>query len=126
MTHRKIGIVFEKQAVQNLQTKGYEILYTNWYAQKYGELDIIAKDPSRNTIVFFEVKGRKGYHSQKDVFYSITKTKAKKIINSIDLFLSAPEYKNIAYRFDVILVHSNGIEHLKNIALHDYLVDSYQ
>lgn len=50
----EIGKIGEDLAYEYLINKGYKILERNYW-RKWGELDIIAKDPA-NTLVFVEVK----------------------------------------------------------------------
>lgn len=55
--NRQVGQLAEKLAVDALKKKGYQILENN-FSNKYGEIDIIAKDGE--TLVFVEVKAKKG------------------------------------------------------------------
>jgi putative endonuclease len=55
--NRNKGRVGEALAVQMLRTKGYEIVETN-FANKFGEIDVIAKDGE--VLVFVEVKAKTG------------------------------------------------------------------
>lgn len=55
--NRNIGFLGESLATNALENKGYEILKRN-FRNKFGEIDIIAKD--KNILVFVEVKTKKG------------------------------------------------------------------
>jgi putative endonuclease len=55
--NRKVGQIAEDLATQELRKKGYQILERN-YGNKFGEIDIIAKDGE--TLVFVEVKAKIG------------------------------------------------------------------
>jgi putative endonuclease len=55
--NRKTGQAGENIAARMLSEKGYEILERN-FANKFGEIDIIAKD--KNILVFVEVKTKIG------------------------------------------------------------------
>jgi len=55
--NKQIGKIGEDLAVGILKNKGYQILERNW-GNKWGEIDIIAKDGQ--TIVFVEVKTKIG------------------------------------------------------------------
>ncbi len=55
--NRKTGDLGEDAAVTFLFKKNYEILERN-FSNKFGEIDIIAKD--KNTLVFVEVKTKTG------------------------------------------------------------------
>jgi putative endonuclease len=52
----EFGKAAEREAVEFLKTKGYEILKLN-YKTRLGEIDIIAKD--KDTVCFVEVKARR-------------------------------------------------------------------
>lgn len=55
--NKKTGALGEDFATEALRKKGYEILKRN-FSNKFGEIDIIAKD--KNVLVFVEVKTKKG------------------------------------------------------------------
>jgi len=54
---KEIGRLAEDLAAEALLKKGYLILERN-FSNRYGEIDIIAKD--KETLVFVEVKAKKG------------------------------------------------------------------
>lgn len=55
--NRAIGRLAEDMAVDALTKKGFKILERN-FSNRFGEIDIIAKD--KDTLVFVEVKAKKG------------------------------------------------------------------
>lgn len=55
--NKQTGQLGEDFATQALKNKGYEILERN-FSNKFGEIDIIAKD--KDILVFVEVKAKKG------------------------------------------------------------------
>ncbi|MBI2611739.1 YraN family protein [Candidatus Gottesmanbacteria bacterium] len=55
--NRQTGLLAEKFAADALKEKGYQILAQN-FSNRYGEIDIIAKD--KNVLVFVEVKAKIG------------------------------------------------------------------
>jgi putative endonuclease len=55
--NRSTGRVGEDIAARALQDKGYTLLKRN-FSNRFGEIDIIAKD--KETLVFVEVKAKKG------------------------------------------------------------------
>lgn len=55
--NRAIGRLAENLAAETLIKKGYQILERNFF-NRFGEIDIIAQD--HNTLVFVEVKAKKG------------------------------------------------------------------
>lgn len=54
---KRVGIKREKLARELLQRKGYKIVATN-YRNRYGEVDLVARDG--DTLVFVEVKTKTG------------------------------------------------------------------
>lgn len=56
MNSKEIGYIGEKAAKEYLESKGYNILCTNYYS-RYGEIDIISQ--FNKYIIFVEVKTRK-------------------------------------------------------------------
>lgn len=99
---KKFGDEGEELAVELLVNKGYEIIKRNYRFGK-GELDIIAKDPNEEGLVFIEVKSRKsleyGYPEE-----SITKSKIKQLKRIAELYLFENNIKEILCRFDVIAI----------------------
>ena len=57
VNNRKTGRLAEELAGKALVEKGYTILENN-FSNRYGEIDIIAKD--KDVLVFVEVKAKKG------------------------------------------------------------------
>src|SRR3990167_9989 len=55
---RKLGDLGEEIAANYLKNKGYKILARN-YQKPWGEIDIVARNVSRETFVFIEVKSQK-------------------------------------------------------------------
>jgi putative endonuclease len=102
MSTKKFGDEGEELAVELLVNKGYEIIKRNYRFGK-GELDIIARDPNAEGLVFIEVKSRKsleyGYPEE-----SITKNKIKQLKRIAELYLYENDIKEILCRFDVIAI----------------------
>lgn len=102
MSTKKFGDEGEELAVELLVNKGYEIIKRNYRFGK-GELDIIAKDPKEEGLVFIEVKSRKSLeygHPEE----SITKSKIKQLKRIAELYLYENDVKEILCRFDVITI----------------------
>ena len=59
LTRAEIGALGERLAADHLIGLGLRILARNWRC-RYGELDVIAADPTTDTVVFVEVKTRTG------------------------------------------------------------------
>ncbi len=95
------------------------VLARNWRC-RYGELDVIAADPSGRTAVFVEVKTRTG-----DGFgglpEAVTAQKVRRIRRLAALWLAGQEHRFPALRIDVVgvrigrgatpeLTHLKGVE----------------
>ena len=114
---KKTGDEGENLAVELLESKGYSIVKRNYHYGK-GEIDIIAKDPEEEGLVFIEVKSRKSleYGSPEE---AITKNKIKQLKRIAELYLYENEIKEILCRFDVIAIlmlpgQKPQIEHFVN------------
>ncbi|PIU84129.1 MAG: YraN family protein [Elusimicrobia bacterium CG06_land_8_20_14_3_00_38_11] len=105
----ELGKSGEELAERYLTKLGYKILAQN-FRTKYGEIDIIAKD--KKTIVFVEVKTRSGdaygtpqlavnFYKQKHLSFAAFSFIKKNSLNS-------------DYRFDIIAICDDKIEHIKN------------
>ena len=98
---QEIGKLGENKAAKFLKKAGYKIVCQN-FRNRYGEIDIIAKD--KNCLVFVEVKTRTstdfGYAAE-----AVNYRKQKKIISVAEAYLN---YKYNCYmRFDIIEVYLN-------------------
>src|SRR3989337_2886122 len=114
---KKTGDKGEDLAIELLESKSYTIIKRNY---RYGkcEIDIIAKDPQEEGLVFIEVKSRKSleYGSPEE---AITKNKIKQLKRIAELYLYENEIKEILCRFDVIAIlmlpgEKPQIEHFVN------------
>ena len=112
MNHRKTGKLYEEAAASFLLGKKYQILEEN-YRRKTGEIDLIAKDPDGNVIVFIEVKSRKtlqqGYPEE-----AVTPEKQRRIRRTAEWYLQEKKLYGIACRFDVISIVNGEIRHILN------------
>ena len=99
---KKTGDKGEELAVELLESKNYTIVKKNYRYGK-GEIDIIAKDPNEEGLVFIEVKSRKNleYGSPEE---AITRNKIKQLKRIAELYLYENEIKEILCRFDVIAI----------------------
>ena len=114
---KKTGDKGEELAVELLESKNYTIVKRNYRYGK-GEIDIIAKDPQEEGLVFIEVKSRKSleYGSPEE---AITKNKIKQLKRIAEHYLYENEIKEILCRFDVIAIlmlpgQKPQIEHFVN------------
>lgn len=100
----------EKLAEGYLRKLGYDILEKN-YSIAQGEIDIIAK--YEEYYIFVEVKYRKslenGYPRE-----AVGKVKQRKIKNVALYYISKNELLDNDFRFDVIEVLGNEINHIEN------------
>ncbi len=105
---RKIGDICENIVVKHLLKHRFEIVERN-YLKKWGELDVIAKDVSReNSILhFIEVKGVVTRESSRGINpeENVHRWKQKRIWRAIQTWLMEhEEYEDIDWQIDVIAV----------------------
>jgi putative endonuclease len=115
--NKDIGILGEKVAVAFLISCRYKIVVRNFKC-KGGEIDIIARDPDDNSLVFIEVKARR------DLSYgvpqlAVTPFKQRQISKAALTWLSKNRLHDHNARFDVIaiLLHTDenhAVDHIKN------------
>lgn len=105
---RKIGSVYEEQAIVYLQKLGYQILEHN-FNTRYGEIDLIALDGQ--TLVFVEVKYRSnltnGYPQE-----AVTAQKRARIIRAARFYLYKKGKVNVKCRFDVVAILGEELTHI--------------
>lgn len=103
----------EEIASRYLLRRGYSIIRRN-YRSSFGEVDIIAYDPSTETLVFVEVKHRKA-NSLSSPLESITPLKIERIKKTALQFLSEITVNYSSVRFDAISVVDGRVEeHVEN------------
>ena len=119
MNNRSIGIKYEGRAMDYLTEKGYYELGRNYYS-RYGELDIICRDEKKDEIVFVEVKYRKSVEYGNGL-ESITRSKQRKLVKTAAVYLKEKKIKDIPYRFDIISILGDEIEHIENAIWGDCL-----
>lgn len=121
------GKTGEQVAANFLKNKGFEILdmnFKNNFGRRVGEIDIIARDPEQNEIVFVEVKTRefakyKNTLPEENIGYQ----KLRKLAKIAMVYLRQKKLENCAYRFDAISVWLDfetrfaKIKHIPNIFL---------
>ncbi len=95
--NRQTGRHAEAIAAGTLEKKGYTILEQN-FSNKFGEIDIIAKDG--NTVVFVEVKAKVGemFGSPEDM---ISRGKLQRIRNMATVYLNG---RSALCRIDVVAI----------------------
>jgi putative endonuclease len=99
-TRTEIGALGEQVAADHLAGLGLRIVARNWRC-RYGELDLIAVDPSADTVIFVEVKTRTG-----DGFggleQAVTPQKARRLRRLAGIWLAAQDRRWAQVRIDVI------------------------
>lgn len=111
------GELGEEVAANFLIARGYRILERNFRC-KGGEVDIIARDPGDKSLVFIEVKARRGL-SYGVPQLAVTPFKQRQISKAALTWLSKNRLHDTNARFDVIaiLLHTDGqhaVDHIKN------------
>ena len=111
MNSRERGKIGENIAVSYIKELGFRVVERNFYAKRFGEIDIIAiKDDIYH---FIEVKS-----ATKDFnpIYNISFKKLNRVTNSVNYYL---KFRNldVIFSIDVIIISKNGIEFLENITI---------
>lgn len=111
------GELGEEVAANFMIGHGYRILERNFRC-KGGEVDIIARDPGDKSLVFIEVKTRRGLAYGVPQL-AVTPFKQRQISKAALTWLSKNRMHDTNARFDVIaiLLHTDGrhaIDHIKN------------
>jgi putative endonuclease len=100
LTRAELGALGEQLAVEHLARRGLDVLARNWRC-RYGELDVIAADTARRTVVFVEVKTRTS-----DQFgglaEAVTAQKVRRLRRLAALWLAQQDRGWAAIRIDVI------------------------
>jgi putative endonuclease len=112
-----VGSLGEEIASSHLTACGYRILERNFRCRG-GEVDIIARDPVDKSLVFIEVKTRRGLTYGVPQL-AVTPFKQRQISKAALTWLSKNRLHDTNARFDVIaiLLHTDAahsIEHIKN------------
>lgn len=114
-TNKIKGKKGEEIAAKFLVDKGFEILEMNYYASRFGEIDIIAQKDG--TLVFCEVKARSN-QAFGHPLEAITYSKLQKMQHSISFYLNEKKPKIKSYRIDAISVIFRpklDILHIENV-----------
>jgi putative endonuclease len=118
LTRAEIGALGEQLATDHLTGLGLRILTRNWRC-RYGELDVIAADPTTNMVVFVEVKTRTG-DGYGGLAHAVTERKVRRLRRLAGLWLAGQDERWAAVRIDVIGVRigrrrTPEITHLQGI-----------
>jgi putative endonuclease len=98
-----LGREGERLAARHLRRNGYKILYRNFRAPHGGEVDLVCRDKSCDTLVFIEVKSRRGlgYGAPAE---AVTRDKQKLIARGALAWLRMLDHPDILIRFDIVEV----------------------
>ena len=118
LTRAEIGALGEQLATDHLTGLGLRILTRNWRC-RFGELDVIAVDPTTSTVVFIEVKTRTG-DGFGGLAQAVTSPKARRLRRLAAIWLASQDERWAAIRVDVIGVRigrrrTPEITHLQGI-----------
>ncbi|TYA52382.1 YraN family protein [Formosa maritima] len=117
--HNELGEWGEQFASEYLLKKGYEILERNYFYDK-AEIDIIAKNKARDSLVCVEVKTRNS-----DMFGDpqsfVSKGKIKLLVKAMDAYVTENDI-SLETRFDIIAIIKNKsteeLTHYENAFYH--------
>ncbi|MGL6063795.1 MAG: YraN family protein [Fusobacteriaceae bacterium] len=115
MNNREKGYFYEEKAAELLKNKNYILLEKNYYSKK-GEIDLIAK--KNNLIVFIEVKYRSSGNFG-TAFEAVGKWKLKRMYKTAQKYIQSKNYKELNYRFDLIIFEKDKIQWIENILWED-------
>ncbi len=112
-SRRGVGTAFEARAAAYLEKNGCRILQRN-YRCRYGEIDLIAWDEERETVVFVEVKYRRNRGSGIPE-EAVTSAKQRTISRVAAWYLlNCGASGDVPCRFDVIAIEGDRIRHHRN------------
>lgn len=101
---KEIGNLGEALVARWLELQDYQILKQNWRC-RWGEIDLIAREPKTSAIAFVEVKTRSRSNWDEDGLLAVDVRKQQKIIQTASLFLTQhPQLAESPCRFDVASV----------------------
>lgn len=110
---KAVGKRGEENALSLLKKKGYTIREKN-FRSPLGEIDLIAEKDG--AIVFAEVKTRSGFDFG-SASEAVVRKKQKKITRIAASYIKAHSLSGRKFRFDVLSVMPEGIEHIENAFL---------
>lgn len=100
LTRAQLGALGEQLAVDHLTRLGLRVLARNWRC-RYGELDVIATDPTTGTVIFVEVKTRSG-DGYGGLAQAVNASKVRRLRRLAGLWLAGQNQRWPAIRIDVI------------------------
>ena len=100
---RWLGAYGERRAARHLRRNGYKVLYRNFRAPRGGEVDIVCRDKSCNTLVFVEVKTRRSLDFGSPA-EAVNQEKQKLITRGAMAWLKLLGMPDVLFRFDIVEV----------------------
>lgn len=111
--HNELGKSGEKDAVNFLKAKGYEILETNFVYDK-AEVDIIAKSGEFLIVVEVKTRSTPDFGDPQDF---VKPAQIKRLVKAVDFYINEKDL-NLEVRFDIVAIIKNKlgkrIEHLED------------
>ncbi|SDH00019.1 putative endonuclease [Psychroflexus sediminis] len=111
--HNELGKSGEKDAVNFLRNKGYDILETNYVYDK-AEVDIIAKSGEYLVVVEVKTRSTPDFGDPQDF---LKPAQIKRLIKAVDYYINEKDI-DLEVRFDIIAIIKNKlgkrIEHLED------------
>ena len=130
--NHKIGQLGEQLVSQWLEQRGWITLHHRWYSC-WGEIDVIAQEPTSHTLAFVEIKTRSRGNWDADGILAINAKKQTHLCQAASLFLSEyPSFAEFFCRFDVALVgylkksDRSTNELISNIKNQSIVLEGYQ
>ena len=93
----------ERLAARHLRKLRYKVLYRNFRAPRGGEVDIVCRDKSCDTLVFVEVKTRRTIYFGAPAL-AVNLDKQKLIARGALAWLGMLGHPEIRFRFDIVEV----------------------
>ncbi|MGC3991020.1 MAG: YraN family protein [Chthoniobacteraceae bacterium] len=103
----ELGRRGEDAAARFLKKQGYKVLYRNFRAPRGGEVDLVCRDKSCNTLVFVEVKTRTS-EAYGQAAEAVNIGKQRLITRGALAWLRLLDQPEILSRFDVVEVYFEG------------------
>jgi putative endonuclease len=97
----ELGREGERLAARYLQRNGYRVLYRNFRAPHGGEVDLVCRDKTCDTLAFVEVKTRRSL-AFGTPGEAVTREKQKLIARGALAWLDLLGHPAIHFRFDII------------------------
>ena len=105
----ELGRAGERLAARYLRTQQYRVLYRNFRAPHGGEVDLVCRDKTCDTLAFVEVKTRSSlaFGAPGE---AVTREKQKLIARGALAWLRLLDNPDILFRFDIVEIIHDGRE----------------